>query len=1616
MKMKGTTMRLRSPLERGLRVCIPTFVALLAWTAAVADAPMGDRMNRLTRLDIQETDAATRIVVEGSAPPTFTVYKLTEPARLFIDVSNAVVEGLEDPVEVENGVVTTVSVMQFTDELVSVGRIVVGLEIDALYTVEAEDDRVVVSVDASQRAIRSPAVSSVRERELEARAEAAERRAREAEDAHLRAERSRLRAEAELRALESERQESLARIRDLEQVRGELADQLTVAHAEKDATLAARLEAEQRLRETELAAEMALVAHLESGKQMSELSKRIETLQGALADARANDRSSEADSLGTVVAGLEAEKAELESALRSKEAEARRANELAAAERAAADDRAAALRSAEDRAEAAEAARRKAETELARLASEREQALGRILELESVSGQLDRQLDEARSDNDAALARQLELEQRARAAEVAAERARVAQLDSASQVSEMAERQRDLRDQLAKARADDQADRVAALQREVDGLQEQQADFQAALDGKARDARVAREEAAAAVARAERATGAATARAEAAEARAGEAEAARRRAETELANIERQRQLALGRIDGLEKAAAEMSIQLDGARADRNAALTARLEADHRAQVAELRAEQTQVAQLESAKQVSAMRSRLDGLEGQLAEATRSDRPDDVVRLRTERDRLAAEESRLVAALRDNERETLEARAAAAAARNDAAESTSRMAARAEAAEARARAAEGRAAALEADRQSAIARAAALEASQNELAEQLAEARAANDESRTKAIEAQQSAREAEIRAERAELARLESAQQVSALNQTLSGAQAELDAARRAERADEVERLRTEVGRLETQSKKLELALSERTDEAHSARAIADAATASIALAHAAVDAAEAKAEAADAARRRAEAELARLAVERQASEERIDALEATQSKLSTDLDAARRAKNAARTARLIAEQRAGEAEIDAEKARIVQLRTVEQTSNLARRIAELEGQVTAARHADRTDEVERLRGDVARLTSESAAKSTELVAKARALAEARRQATEARAAADALPTGETALQPEAVAKVTDVRFQDLPDATFITVVVEGEVRYDLRTEGQRSRILELRETRIAPALERTLDTGDFASAVQLVSSFQAPPPGESVRIVVTLAEKVADRVERLGNRLVWRFEKPASARRTARPVATLPPPPAWTPPGSSAPSREVPYQVPRAAAYDGRSGSGDSGRRRGSRNRNGGPRYTGRKISIDIKNADIHNILRLLAKEGSVNIITSDDVKGDVTLHLKLVPWDQVLDIVLRSKGLAAVREGNIVRVAPQELIAAEREAELKAAELATKLKELQVKLITVNHAVAENLIPRVRSVLSERGAVEFDARTNTVIVKDIDDHLDAAEDLVRRLDTQTPQVLIESRIVEVNSVDEYQLGIQWGGDATASAATGNPTGLRFPSVIGVSGGADDPQAPVEGTSTNPNYVVNLPAQAGTGSGGVLGMTLGSVGGAMNLNLRLSALENRGSVKIISSPKITTLDNEEAVISQGVSIPISQVSANGVSTVFFDAVLRLTVKPHVTQDGNIYIDLKAENNTPDFQNVGARGDPTILKKEARTQLLLKDGDTTVIGGIYTSNAGYSESEVPFFARIPVLGALFRTYRESDRRTELLIFVTPRIVNRAAASVRTNQ
>jgi type IV pilus assembly protein PilQ len=1022
----------------------------------------------------------------------------------------------------------------------------------------------------------------------------------------------------------------------------------------------------------------------------------------------------------------------------------------------------------------------------------------------------------------------------------------------------------------------------------------------------------------------------------------------------------------------------------DPAAAGRLAALESRAaEAERRAREAEARSQ--------------ALATEARAAETRAAEVARTAEADRTSAARAQAElSVQAEEARRVAAA---EKARAEQAATERAAAVDAAARASAAKADAESAAEKARQAKTAAeTAAETARQAKMSAEAEAVQAKNDRASAFAEAEKAKAEKAAALAAAEKAKAEkmaAEAAAERA-LAR------AAADQATAERAAADRDAARAAaegaaRRAAELEAVasRSVAGSRDGDRARAEAAAARQAAERAAADKIAAERSASEALARARD--AESRAQTAEADRRKLQAELGALDAQRQQSLARITALEAAQGDLTNRLDAARREKDETAARRLEAESVARTAELRAQRAEVARVESAQAASAMDTRLRTLEGELASARPvaadaAATQRALDELRQEAGRLESQLRGREAELQA-------AREEARKQRDAADALPGTAPKLlaaAPQQV-RVGDVRFDDKADRTEIRVRVDGRARYAVRTDGERTRILEIEDAQIDPSLERSLDTGAFPSAVQLVSSFQAAGQADRVRVVATLRERVADRVRIEGDTLVWSFDKPARVPAVSEVT-------------------EVDYNRPRAAVYAGTAQQVivADGTRGDEPDRKKKKKYTGRKINIDIKDADIHNVLRLLAKEGNINIVTSDTVTGTVTVHLKMVPWDQALDLVLRSKGLDMVQEGSIVRVAKAEDIKAERDREIAAQEQRQKLKPVNVKLIAVNHATAAELLTRIQSVLSDRGKAEFDARTNTVIVKDVDESLEAAEDLVRRLDTQTPQVLIEARIVEVNTNSEQQFGIQWGGDSVWSGATGNPTGLYFPSVVGIQGAADDGAAPTEGTASNPNFVVNMPTPIGAGAGGGVGFTLGSVDGTFNLNVRLSAAESSGQVKIVSSPKITTLDNNLATISQGVSIPISQVSAAGVNTVFFDAVLSLKVKPHVTQDGNIYLDLDAENNTPDFQNVGARGDPTILKKNAKTNVLLKDGDTTVIGGIYTSNGGYSQAEVPFFARIPILGVLFRNHRESDRRTELLIFITPRIVNRAAASVRT--
>ena len=407
----------------------------------------------------------------------------------------------------------------------------------------------------------------------------------------------------------------------------------------------------------------------------------------------------------------------------------------------------------------------------------------------------------------------------------------------------------------------------------------------------------------------------------------------------------------------------------------------------------------------------------------------------------------------------------------------------------------------------------------------------------------------------------------------------------------------------------------------------------------------------------------------------------------------------------------------------------------------------------------------------------------------------------------------------------------------------------------------------------------------------------------------------------------------------------------------------------------------------------YTGKKINLDFKEVDILDILRLMSDISKLNIIAGDDVKGNVTVRLVDIPWDEALDVILKSKSLSKERFGNIIRVATTRTMQREKEEQLAKENAQKKLEPVKVRLVPVNYAMADKLVPQIKELLTDRGTVSFDQRTNVLIVKDVEEILDKTEQLVDFLDAQTPQVLIESRIVEATSTSALGLGIEWGTTHTYTDANGHPTNAIFPYNLGVGGSVSVP-GPADPT-------------------GALGFTFGSVGMINDLHLTLNVMESEGKIKIVSSPKVATLDNKEAMIQQGTSIPITTRGTSGdVTTKYIDATLILKATPHITADGSILLNIEINKSEPDWSNANYLGEPAIIKKEAKTEILVKSGDTVVIGGVYTNKTSYTKRGVPGISKVPVLGWLFKSEDHRVERSELLIFLTPKIMNRVKSAM----
>ncbi len=581
---------------------------------------------------------------------------------------------------------------------------------------------------------------------------------------------------------------------------------------------------------------------------------------------------------------------------------------------------------------------------------------------------------------------------------------------------------------------------------------------------------------------------------------------------------------------------------------------------------------------------------------------------------------------------------------------------------------------------------------------------------------------------------------------------------------------------------------------------------------------------------------------------------------------------------------------------------------------------------------------------------------------------------------------------------------FKQFPDErkSRIAIATDNPVNYTTRESSPGTIVLELDNTFIPKtSLRRFIDTSEFKSAVSKIT----PKYNESTNtstFTVNLKESVAYNAYQDGNTLYIDFDIPddmaqaqAPMMEKETPVAEeeIPEQPVVKAPDNLpedideedkmkwAPVKEE-FLSDRLAQDEPLTAMGAVL----AESYGGQQRFVGRRISLDFKNAEVRSIFRLLAEVSKFNMIIGDDVGGRITVRLENVPWDQAFAIILQTKGLWYERYGNIVRIAPAEKLKKERETAVATRRAAIEAKPLDVLFKPISYATAGELAARVKPILSSRGTVDIDGRTNTLIIRDVKEFLEAAKSLIEKLDTQTPQVSIEARIVEANTSSRKGWGIKWGGNLFFNPQHGNPTGLYFPNTVNVT-----------------NIAMNYPSVAGSNASA--GIQLGSINGVIDLDLQIDLMEQEGDGKLIASPKVTVLDNASASIMSGVKIPyITQTSNSGSNVRFESAVISLSVTPHITADGSVFMKINATRNEPDFANAVGEN-PAISQRQISTEVLVKSGNTTVLGGIYRINKEKNFQGFPFLSRIPLLGYLFRNWGRAVIRDELLIFITPRIV-----------
>jgi len=530
-----------------------------------------------------------------------------------------------------------------------------------------------------------------------------------------------------------------------------------------------------------------------------------------------------------------------------------------------------------------------------------------------------------------------------------------------------------------------------------------------------------------------------------------------------------------------------------------------------------------------------------------------------------------------------------------------------------------------------------------------------------------------------------------------------------------------------------------------------------------------------------------------------------------------------------------------------------------------------------------------------------------------------------------------------------------------------------DIRQQGQTV-IVDFLKTSVSEVLRKRYDVVDFATPVQTFSVF---PQGDNVRMVIE-------------PRGLWEHNAYQTDTQFVLEV------------------KPIQYD-PNKLVQGTRTG------------------YTGEKLSLNFQNVEVRSVLNVIADFTDLNIITSDSVSGNLTLRLKDVPWDQALDIILQTRGLDMRKNGNVIWIAPRDELATKEKLALESTAQITELEPLRTETFQLNYAKADAfaklLADPQQRILSKRGAASVDLRTSQVFVQDVGVRLEEVRKLLSQVDVPVQQVLIEARIVEANDSFSKNLGVRLGNVARPIVQNSSSTG---PSPIGINesgiavtqtGTLKDfenlfPAGGTISTKTPDNLSVNLPAAPvgnAAAAGSIALLITNRLTGA--LALELSALEADGKGKIISSPRVMTANNVEALIEQGTELPYQQATSSGATSISFrKANLALKVKPQITPDGNIIMNLDInKDSVGQSTNAGF----AIDTKHVQTQVLVENGGTVVIGGIYTQTLQTTITKVPFFGDLPLLGVLFRNNSRSDNKTELLVFITPRIVEQRIISQR---